>query len=95
MNIPMFGDNLNPKLSFFCEKQSLWQLERLMFRQTHFKSVIWRFPKMGGTPKSSNLYTYSFHYFSLTIKLLGYPHDYGNLPILSFGWWFGTFFYFP
>ena len=49
---------------------------------------------MGGTPKSSNLNTFKylfFHYFSLTIKLLGYPHDYGNLPILSFGWWFGTF----
>ena len=52
------------------------------------------FLKWGGSPKSSNLYTYSFHYFSLTIKLLGYPHDYGNLPILSFGWWFGTFFIF-
>ena len=43
-----------------------------------FTMYMWRFPKMGVTPKSSILLGFSWGFSSINDPVIGYPHDYGN-----------------
>ena len=58
-----------------------WELLDDSERIARVTMYMWRFPKMGVTPKSSILLGFSWGLGDFpvsTIQLLGYPHDYGN-----------------